>query len=404
MAGPVLDEPYALAGPQVEPSAALWLTGPYQIEVPRIEEIAEILRKQGVRPEYPVEATDEEFAELKLLERHRQTDLRRLPDELAEFRRTSLFIQLQHLPFGTIYNINPRDGRQTQDPIDNILQQDRRILFPPAVVLKGAELARMFEIETPGLIHRHAVNFFFYQRADISPPRQARVWSALDATIYAALGAAWYYKWVAGDGISFRWRPSEYAIRNGESFSILYDRVVDSDGSGDGARRPMPQPSPGTPRHPAYPSGHSTFSAAASRILEYFFSPATLSMSLEEIDRRLADMKLPDMPFDEPLFVGQQLRLLAQDIGFARLWGGVHWRSDHSFGQAVGAAAADAVIAKLRRDCIPSVMETMQDPPQPPDPEALRKEEENRRRDGRCATDQDTIPTARPDPALLGTF
>lgn len=29
--------------------------------------------------------------------------------------------------------------------------------------------------------------------------------------------------------------------------------------------------SPGTPRHPSYPSGHSTYSAAASAILRYFF-------------------------------------------------------------------------------------------------------------------------------------
>jgi membrane-associated phospholipid phosphatase len=403
MAGPILDEPYSLPGPQVEPSAAFWLTGPEQIEIPKIEEIERILKDQGVDPRYPGDATDEEFAELKLLERHRSDDLRRLPDSLSEFRRTSLFVQLQHLPFGTIYNVNKHDGRQSQDPIDNILQQDRRILFPPAVVLKGAELARMFEAETPGLIHRHAVNFLFYMRPDISPIRQARVWMALDASIYAALSAAWYFKWAAGEGVSYRWRPFEYADRNGEPFTILFDRVVDFDGSGDGPPRDMPQPSPGTPRHPAYPSGHSTFSAAASRILEYFFSPGTLRMSLDQIDAELAKIKLPPMPFEHPLFVGQQLRLLAQNIGFARLWAGVHWRSDHTFGQAVGSAAADAVIAKLRRDCIPSLEETMMDPPVPPDADELRAREEARRA-GRCAVDQDVIPTKRPDPAALGIF
>lgn len=403
MAGPVLDQPYDLDGPQVEPSAAFWITGRRRIEMPRIEDIEAILDRNGVTRPYPADATDEEFAELKLLEAERRTDLGQLPANLSGFRRTSLFIQLQHLPFGTIYNVDPDDGRQTQDPIDNILQQDRRILFPPAVVRNGAELARMFEAETPGHIHRHAVNFLFYMRPDISPPRQARVWMALDVAIYAALSAAWYFKWVAGNGISFRWRPSEYARRNKEPFTVLYDSLVDFDGSGDGRLRKMPQPSPGTPRHPAYPSGHSTFSAAASRILEFFFSPATLRMSLADIDKALQGIKLPKMPFEEPLFVGQQLRLLAQDIGFARLWGGVHWRSDHVFGQAVGSAAADAVIAQLREDCIPSFAESMEEPPRPPDPSALRAREEARRK-GECVPGQDTIPLKRPDPAVAGIF
>ena len=33
----------------------------------------------------------------------------------------------------------------------------------------------------------------------------------------------------------------------------------------------MSNTSPGTPRHPAYPSGHSTYSGAASEILSFFF-------------------------------------------------------------------------------------------------------------------------------------
>jgi len=69
----------------------------------------------------------------------------------------------------------------------------------------------MFESETPGLIHRHALDYIFYQRFDISPPRQARIWMALDAAIYAALAAAWSYKWSRDRRISYRWRPSESA-------------------------------------------------------------------------------------------------------------------------------------------------------------------------------------------------
>jgi hypothetical protein len=77
-------------------------------------------------------------------------------------------------------------------------------------------------------------------------------------------------------------------------------------------------PTPGTPRHPAYPSGHSTYSAAAAFTLIAFF----------------------------PQYAEDLLRL-ADNTGVARLWAGVHWRSDHTFGQLVGRAVAELIINQL---------------------------------------------------------
>jgi hypothetical protein len=77
-------------------------------------------------------------------------------------------------------------------------------------------------------------------------------------------------------------------------------------------------PTPGTPRHPAYPSGHSTYSAAAAFTLIAFF----------------------------PQYAEDLLRL-ADNTGVARLWAGVHWRSDHTFGQLVGRAVAKLIINQL---------------------------------------------------------
>ena len=74
-------------------------------------------------------------------------------------------------------------------------------------------------------------------------------------------------------------------------------------------------PTPGTPRHPAYPSGHSTYSAAAAFTLIAFF----------------------------PQYAEDLLRL-ADNTGVARLWAGGHWRSDHTFGQLVGRAVAELII------------------------------------------------------------
>lgn len=239
-------------------------------------------------------------------------------------------------------------------------------------MLYGAELARMFENETPGLLHRHALDYLLFNQTDVSPPRQARIWMTLDITIYAALSAAWWFKWARGTDISFRWRPSEYAKANGLPFKVLYKDTVNALGSGSGPERKTPASFKGTPRHPAYPSGHSTYSKAASRILQHFFRE-------HEISRE----------FD----------LLADNIGEARIWGGVHWRSDHTFGQALGTAVADEVIAQLQADCIPPMKPADQGPITMESFEAIRAREVARRKTG-CDGDQDVIDPERA-PALF---
>jgi len=144
---------------------------------------------------------------------------------------------------------------------------------------------------------------------------------------------------------------------------VLYDRAPNSTNSADSARRAYPPgvdfdaprsnepvlpeanmpdvipisptdsfPTPGTPRHPAYPSGHSTYSAAAAFTLIAFF----------------------------PQYAEDLLRL-ADNTGVARLWAGVHWRTDHTFGQLVGRAVAELIVNQLSDAGIfekdPTVME-----------------------------------------------
>jgi PAP2 superfamily len=233
------------------------------------------------------------------------------------------------------------------------------------VVSTGRELARLFEIETPGLYHHHALNYLFYKRPELSPPRQARVWMALDVTIYSALLAAWYYKWAASpDRYGYRQRPYEYD--QNQSFRVLFDDIVDDAGRFNKCPRTMPCPSPGTPRHPAFPSGHSTFSAAASEILAYFF----------------------------PEERGQWDNL-ANNIGTARLWAGVHWRSDHIAGQRIGRAVARRMIEQLQGDCIPRPDETLN---RIPTPDELRDQATRRRNEDECDPRQDQLPTQRRGP------
>ena len=328
---------YSLKGPQVEFQAAYWLVNP-KLRTPTIEEV---IKKLGAPTPYPIDKAtlEKEIAELKKLvsDRDRPLPVGYLSD----------FINLQDPPFGAIFNTKGDQFR-----VDFIKRQDSRIRrLPKTLVKTGRELARMFENETPGILHRQVVNWFLYLRGDLSPARQARVWAALDITTYAALSAAWYFKWAADKTVSFRLRPWEYD----PTLQVLYDKEINDRGDGDGIDRGCPCPTPGTPRHPAYPSGHSTYSAAASHILKYFFA--------------------------RDKYVVQQLDKLADNIGEARLWAGVHWRTDHDFGQKVGVAVAETIIDQLKEDCVPMVSkETCEDRmnEMPPTEEQLKQAKEAR--------------------------
>jgi hypothetical protein len=329
-------------------------------------------------PPYPTDkaALDWEISELAYLQHRRDLSAEltgyfpvqppnTLPPEFRDTLRAPIsdFVQLDPPPFGAIFNI----GSRPQYRIENINQQHRRRqqylagLLPP-VVQTGRQLARMFEMESPGQAHRNALNYLLYKRPEVSPPRQARVWMALEVAIYSALVAAWWYKWAAPLDRSYRQRPYEYDQNS--RFRVLFDDAVDDLGQFDKCARPTPCPSPGTPRHPAYPSGHSTYSAAASEILAYFFP-----------DER------------------QQWNRLANNIGTARLWAGVHWRSDHIAGQRIGRAVAHLVAQQLAGDCVPRLDEVIVDPP-PQD--VLAAQALARRNSPNCDPNQDRIPTQRP--------
>lgn len=334
---------YSLPGPQVEPDAGFWAVGacPTLCTV-RIEDLIQHTDNPASPfffPPYPTTPAilDDEIDELVELASQRDDPERVFNDTPGRRRRQiSQLLHYRAQPLGAVFSF-PADpvfaAAQDRLPPEPNLQgiyngDEFDARFP--VVRTGRELARYFEAETPGLAHRHALNYLI-RDANRSPPRQAWVWAALDVTIYSALAAAWYYKWFADAPCSpshghrppgmtsFRPRPIEYDQR----VSVLFNRAVNSPHTGDGMRRMCPDPSPGTPRHPAYPSGHSTYSAAASELLSWFF---------------------PDYR--------EEFNRLADNAGMARLWAGIHWRSDHVNGAKLGRAVACLVIDQLCRSCI----------------------------------------------------
>ncbi|MDQ4030732.1 MAG: vanadium-dependent haloperoxidase, partial [Actinomycetota bacterium] len=309
---------YSLPGPQVEPAAGYWTKDPCKVPCvvridPDLIAITDDATNDCHFPDYPTTPAvlDAEIQELLDL-----AQLRDDPDAVAsnesDRRRLAIspFLQLRPQPIGAVFN----RLRAEDEP----------------VIKTGRELARYFENETPGLAHRHALNFLIPDTG-WSPPRQALVWAALDITIYSALLAAWHYKWFTNRAqVRYRPRPIEADYR----VSVLYNRAPNATQSGDGEQRPAPNPSPGTPRHPAYPSGHSTYGGAASELLSFFFPDYTAE-------------------FD----------MLADNTGMARLWGGIHWRSDHEQGIHLGRCVARQVIAQLQAGCV-----CPPDPCDPPDP------------------------------------
>lgn len=96
-------------------------------------------------------------------------------------------------------------------------------------------------------------------------------------------------------------------------------------------------PNMSSPAFPSYTSGHSTFSSAASRILERFFGTddiefTTLSDGLPGAVRSFK--KLSDA---------------RKEIGMSRVWGGIHTMSDNLAGQECGLKLADFVFENALR-------------------------------------------------------
>jgi hypothetical protein len=155
--------------------------------------------------------------------------------------------------------------------------------------------------------------------------------------------ACWFQKW----HVHRRLRPetfggrvhnylvgnSNYPIHSDMLESTALDRIFSSSGT-----YLLPQAFPeGSPAHTSYPSGHATFIGASVTILKALFNedfvipqpvvPTTDGLAL--------------VPFnEEPLTVGGELNKLAANIGIARNFAGIHWRSDMAEGNKLGEAVA----------------------------------------------------------------
>jgi membrane-associated phospholipid phosphatase len=140
--------------------------------------------------------------------------------------------------------------------------------------------------------------------------RAAFIFSVMNAAIVDAFVAVWdakYTYWTQRPVTAVRERPS---VCGGQ----VYD--------------PAWLPNIVTPPFPAFPSGHSGESAAAARVLQFFF---------------------PDKGQDPTTLVGNygsagSFDAVADEVAFSRMVGGIHFRVDNEVGLVIGRRIADLAI------------------------------------------------------------
>lgn len=142
----------------------------------------------------------------------------------------------------------------------------------------------------------------------------ARMYALLNLAAADSAIACWEMKY----SYSY-WRPVT-AIQNGAT-----DSNPDTEGD------PSWLPLLATPPFPGYVSGHSTFSAAASRILADFFGTDSV-----EFSSTAEGFGLPTRTF-------QSFSSAAQEAAVSRLYGGIHFRFDNEVGYQMGQEIGDYV-------------------------------------------------------------
>jgi hypothetical protein len=152
------------------------------------------------------------------------------------------------------------------------------------------------------------------RRRHLSVPECARLFALLNFAEADAAICCWDTKFFYRT-----WRP-ETAIRE-----------LDSKLNPNAVPRPDFIPLMVSPAFPSYTSGHSTFSAAASRLLERFFGT-------DDIEFTVTSDGLPGA-----VRSFKKLSAARDEIGMSRIWAGIHFMADNLEGQKAGVKVADWV-------------------------------------------------------------
>jgi membrane-associated phospholipid phosphatase len=168
--------------------------------------------------------------------------------------------------------------------------------------------------------------------------------------IARAIKNAWFQKWF----IQRVARPEEYAglvhfTKTGQKSYPVDSSVLNSNAATQVHSRtgnyfiPLSYPE-GCPLHPSYPSGHATAAGAAVTILKWFFDETfVIPNPLTTTDNGSATTAYTGSDADQ-ITVGGELNKLAANVGFGRVFSGIHWRQDIQQGMLLGEAVAISLL------------------------------------------------------------
>jgi membrane-associated phospholipid phosphatase len=165
-----------------------------------------------------------------------------------------------------------------------------------------------------------------------------------------AIKNAWFQKWF----VHRVTRPEEYAglvhfTKTGQKSYPIDPSVLNSNAvahlfaTTDNYFIPLSYPE-GCPLHPSYPSGHATAAGAAVTILKWFFDETFVipdPLTTTEDGSGTAPYTGADAG---QITLGGELNKLAANVGFGRVFAGIHWRQDIEQGMLLGEAVAISLL------------------------------------------------------------
>lgn len=168
--------------------------------------------------------------------------------------------------------------------------------------------------------------------------------------IARAIKNAWFQKWF----IHRVARPEEYAglvhfTKTGARSYPVDSSVLNSNAAAQVFARtgnyfiPLSYPE-GCPLHPSYPSGHATAAGAAATVLKWFFDETFVIPNPLTTTNDGSGTAAYTGSDAGQITVGGEINKLAANVGFGRMFSGIHWRQDIAQGMLLGEAVAISLL------------------------------------------------------------